>query len=214
MFDVPIQAAIGGRIVARETVKARQQGSPVAGQVLRRRHHPQAQAAREAERGQEADEEHRAGRGAPGGLHLRLTARGRLRRPLCGCWDRAGRERRPPWSGARTGAGLWHSVNLSARPINDTARRPSPTCRRPRRRRASRPARRHFGGGRQPVHRHRRARRLLPRGQLTGGAGVVGHGALRDGLPLRAPARVTWSSRTPAPGAYRPTRAIASLSTT
>ena len=41
-----------------------------AGQVLRRRHHPQAQAAREAEGGQEADEEHRAGRGAPGGVHL------------------------------------------------------------------------------------------------------------------------------------------------
>ena len=39
-------------------------------QVLRRRHHPQAQAAREAEGRQEEDEEHRAGRGAPGGLHL------------------------------------------------------------------------------------------------------------------------------------------------
>ena len=37
-----------------------------ARQVLRRRHHPQAQAAREAEGRQEADEEHRARRGAPG----------------------------------------------------------------------------------------------------------------------------------------------------
>ena len=41
-----------------------------AGQVLRRRHHPQAQAAREAEGGQEADEEHRPRRGPPGSVHL------------------------------------------------------------------------------------------------------------------------------------------------
>ena len=39
-----------------------------AGQVLRRRHHPQAQAAGEAEGGQEADEDHRPGRRPPGSL--------------------------------------------------------------------------------------------------------------------------------------------------
>ena len=39
------------------------------GEVLRRRHHAQAQAAREAEEGQETDEEHRLRRGSAGGLH-------------------------------------------------------------------------------------------------------------------------------------------------
>jgi GTP-binding protein LepA len=38
-------------------------------EVLRRRHHPQAQAAGEAEGGQEAHEDDRPGRGAAGGLH-------------------------------------------------------------------------------------------------------------------------------------------------
>ena len=42
-----------------------------AGQVLRRRHHPQAQAAREAEGGQEADEDGRPRRGPPGGVRRR-----------------------------------------------------------------------------------------------------------------------------------------------
>ena len=46
-----------------------------ARQVLRRRHHPQAQAAGEAEGGQEADEDGRPGRGAPGGLHRRAVHR-------------------------------------------------------------------------------------------------------------------------------------------
>ena len=53
--------------------------------------------------------------------------------------------------------------------------------RRPRGLRAQRPARRHFGGGGQRVHRDGRAGRLLARRQCTGGAGVLGHGALRDG---------------------------------
>ena len=46
-----------------------------AGQVLRRRHHPQAQAAREAEGGQEEDEVDRTGRSARRRLHLRPQAR-------------------------------------------------------------------------------------------------------------------------------------------
>ena len=54
LFEVPIQAAIGSRIIARETVRAMRKGR--ACQVLRRRHHPQAQAAGKAERGQETDE--------------------------------------------------------------------------------------------------------------------------------------------------------------
>ena len=44
-------------------------------QVLRRRHHPQAQAARAAEEGQAADEAGGADRGAPGGVPRRARAR-------------------------------------------------------------------------------------------------------------------------------------------
>ena len=66
MFDVAIQAAIGARVIARETVKAPPQGR--AREVLRRRHLAQAQAAREAEGGQEADEAGRRRRGAAGGV--------------------------------------------------------------------------------------------------------------------------------------------------
>ena len=46
-----------------------------ARQVLRRRHHPQAQAAREAEEGQEADEAGRRRRGAAGGIPRRAQPR-------------------------------------------------------------------------------------------------------------------------------------------
>ncbi len=60
-FEVPIQAAIGARIIARESISAMRKD--VLGQVLRRRHHPQAQAAGEAEGGQEADEDGRPRRG-------------------------------------------------------------------------------------------------------------------------------------------------------
>ena len=48
LFDVAMQAAIGSKIIARETVKAKRKD--VLGQVLRRRHHPQAQAARDSRR--------------------------------------------------------------------------------------------------------------------------------------------------------------------
>ena len=76
-YDVPIQAAIG----APDHRARDDQGLPQGRdrQVLRRRHQPQAQAARAAEEGQEADEAGRPDRGAAGGLpggarprHLRL----------------------------------------------------------------------------------------------------------------------------------------------
>ncbi len=54
MFDVAVQAAIGAQIIARENDQGDAQER--AGQVLRRRHHPQEEAAREAEGRQEAHE--------------------------------------------------------------------------------------------------------------------------------------------------------------
>ena len=48
-------------------------------EMLRRRHHPQAQAAGEAEGRQEADEDHRAGRGTAGGLRRGVVDRRRRR---------------------------------------------------------------------------------------------------------------------------------------
>ena len=61
-----------------------------AGQVLRRRHHPQAEAAREAEGGQEEDEEHRPRRGPPGGVRLRPPAGRLTRRPVAAAAGRDG----------------------------------------------------------------------------------------------------------------------------
>ena len=65
-FEVPIQAAIG--VADHRAGEHPRDPQGRARQVLRRRHHPQAQAAGEAEGGQEADEDHRAGRGPAGGL--------------------------------------------------------------------------------------------------------------------------------------------------
>ena len=80
MFEVPIQAAIGSNVIARETRPGHAQER--ARQVLRWRHHPQAQAAREAEGGQAA---HEAGR---------VRSRSRRRRSWrCCAWTRGSSRR-------------------------------------------------------------------------------------------------------------------------
>ena len=66
-FDVPIQAAVGNKVVQPGQRQGGAQGR--AGEVLRRRHHPQAQAAREAEGRQEAHEDDRVGGDPAGSVH-------------------------------------------------------------------------------------------------------------------------------------------------
>ena len=67
MFEVPIQAAIGRARACARDGEGQAQGR--ACEVLWRRYQSQAQAAREAERGQEAHEGHRQRRGAARGVH-------------------------------------------------------------------------------------------------------------------------------------------------
>ena len=69
MFKIPIQAAIGGKVIARETLSRPAQGRDR--EMLWRRHQPQAQAPRQAERGQEEDAPVRQGGDSPGSLHRR-----------------------------------------------------------------------------------------------------------------------------------------------
>ena len=77
LFKIAIQAAIGGKVIARETVSAHAQGRDR--QMLWRRHQPQAQAAGQAEGRQEADAPIRQCRDSAIRLHRRAQDR---RRPL------------------------------------------------------------------------------------------------------------------------------------
>ncbi len=67
LFKIPIQAAIGGKVIARETISALAQGRD--GEVLRRRRHAQKEAPRQAEGGEEEDAPVRQGRHPAGGVH-------------------------------------------------------------------------------------------------------------------------------------------------
>ena len=68
-----LQAAVGGRIIARESIRGAPQGRH--GEVLRRRHHAEAQAPREAEGGQAPDAAGRQRRHPAEGLPERARVR-------------------------------------------------------------------------------------------------------------------------------------------
>ena len=92
-FKIAIQGAIGGQGHRARDHQPAAQGRPR--QVLRRRHLAQAQAPREAERGQEAHEDGRRRRAAAGGLPGR-AARERGQGKVASCLRRASRLRGEP----------------------------------------------------------------------------------------------------------------------
>ncbi len=129
LFKIPIQAAIGGKVIAPRDDRGAAQGRD--GEVLRRRRQPQAQAARQAERGQEADAgiwlgEHSAGGvycGAAGWATTRDAQRLRPGRGL--------REQSPSWTKISASAAGDRSSLSSTGSSDDAAlpRRHSPSGR-------------------------------------------------------------------------------------
>ena len=94
LFQIAIQAAIGGRVIARETVKALAQGR--AREMLRRRCDPQAQAAGKTEGRQKAD----APKARPAQGRIGEMLRRRRDAASASCW----RSRRKAKSGCASSA--------------------------------------------------------------------------------------------------------------